>query len=129
MRAGTCIHFRGIQHTTCSAGITMLDVRDASQPGPYRWPCMTIAGREQFKNCASYQEPTAEEIAAWEAKLNARLDELRERGEKGLCADCGAKIERAEQVGRCAYARPCGHRIGQGDATAINRHLAKVHGV
>lgn len=123
-RPGSCFHFRGIQHATCLAGIKMIDVRDDSQPGPYRWPCITIAGREPATTtCASFREPTKEEIAAWDAKVEARLKEIADRHERGLCADCGAKITRARQVGRCAYAEPCGHRIGQGSADAINKRL------
>lgn len=32
----------------------------------------------------------------------------------GICHVCRQKVERKEQVGRCVYARPCGHRLYQG---------------
>lgn len=34
----------------------------------------------------------------------------------GICPTCKAKVEREEQVGRCVYASPCGHRLFQGNA-------------
>ncbi len=33
-----------------------------------------------------------------------------------LCPFCQAKIEEEQQVGRCVYAKPCGHRLYQGRA-------------
>jgi len=31
----------------------------------------------------------------------------------GLCGHCGATIMERTKVGRCTYAKPCGHRQGQ----------------
>lgn len=31
-----------------------------------------------------------------------------------VCPHCDAPIAQQEQVGRCVYARPCGHRLYQG---------------
>lgn len=42
----------------------------------------------------------------------------------GRCLHCRTQIEEAFQVGRCVYARPCGHRQGQGNAKAFNRRNA-----
>nr|HEX4316240.1 hypothetical protein [Kofleriaceae bacterium] len=36
---------------------------------------------------------------------------------------CDERIAEAEQVEQVTYARPCGHRIGSGDAAAYNRGL------
>ena len=33
-----CVHFNGIQHIKCKAGIELEDVKDTSVR-PYRWPC------------------------------------------------------------------------------------------
>lgn len=126
MRAGTCIHFCGIQHQKCRAGIVLESVRDSSQPGPSRWPCLNLDGKKATTTCGSYAEPTPEQIAEWESLINAALNRQRERAERGECDACGAVIERGEQVGRCVYARPCGHRIGQGDARSVNAFLAKA---
>jgi hypothetical protein len=35
-----CVHFTGIQHPTCKAGVDYKTVRDSSGKGPYRWPCL-----------------------------------------------------------------------------------------
>lgn len=37
------------------------------------------------------------------------------------CPHCGAKVERKEQVGRCVYAKPCGHRLYQGSLPEAER--------
>jgi hypothetical protein len=122
-RPGKCVHFRGIQHATCEAGVDMASIRDGSQPGPYRWPCLTLD--KATTSCALYREPTAEEIAADQAAFEARLDEMRTRSERGECSHCGVKVASVRQVGKCVYADPCGHRIGQGDA----RQVAKAMGL
>lgn len=31
----------------------------------------------------------------------------------GDCPTCGTKVESRRTEGRCAYAEPCGHRLGQ----------------
>lgn len=68
MRAATCRHFTGIQRTTCEAGVVLITVRDASQPGAYRWPCVTQPGHESVTSrCPRYEPQTAEEQAAEDA--------------------------------------------------------------
>lgn len=32
----------------------------------------------------------------------------------GLCPTCHEPVEQKDQVGRCVYARPCGHRMFEG---------------
>ena len=123
-RDGTCVHFRGIQHKTCAAGIDMASMRDASQPGPYRWPCITLApDKKATTTCPQFREPTAEEIAADEAAFQAALDRMRERTRNGECNECGTKVAALRQVGHCVYADPCGHRQGQGDASAMRKAM------
>lgn len=128
-RAGTCVHFRGIQHDKCCAGVDMKSVRDESQPGPYRWPCITLTGitkkptPQATTTCEKYREPTADEIKADEDAFNARLDEMRERTKRGECSTCGQKATRARQVGKCVYLDPCGHRVGQGDAKRVAKAM------
>jgi hypothetical protein len=53
--------------------------------------------------------------------LVARL--LRRLHDEGKCMMCDERIAEAEQVEQVTYARPCGHRIGSGDAAAYNRGL------
>lgn len=53
-----CFHFRGIQNV-CAAGIDPKSVRDESQPGPYRWPCLTLsAERRATTTCAQFRPYT-----------------------------------------------------------------------
>lgn len=118
-----CIHFRGIQHKTCEAGVELLSVRDASQPGPYRWPCLTIDHKAATTTCASFRAPTPEEHEQRERETTQLLERFFERQRAGLCTECGVKITNVRQHGRCVYAAPCGHRIGQGNATQVRKAL------
>lgn len=72
--AGQCVHFCGIQHKHCKAGVELVSVRDSSQPGPYRWPCLTIDGRAATTVCAQRRMPTPDEVEAeargWEQLLD-----------------------------------------------------------
>lgn len=57
----------------------------------------------------SEQEEISPEVAE---AARAYLTALAE----GKCPTCGAVVQEEEQVGRCVYARPCGHRLYQGKA-------------
>ncbi|GAC1459826.1 MAG: hypothetical protein PVSMB8_15270 [Vulcanimicrobiaceae bacterium] len=117
---GKCVHFRGIQHATCKAGVEMASVRDASGV----LPCLTLStDRKATTSCPLYREPTAEEIAADQAAWTNRLSEMNARTERGECLHCGAKVTDVTQVGRCVYVEPCGHRLGQGDAKTVRKAL------
>ncbi len=50
------------------------------------------------------------------AAVGVELERLAESLALGLCPECGGKIKRERQVGRCVYADPCGHRLYQGKA-------------
>lgn len=115
-----CVHFNGIQHGRCRAGVAYSDARDQNGLLPCR-PDAAI--RVGAKPCESFQEMSQQQVDELRAKIEARFAELRERGRRGECGACGARIERAQQVGRCVYAQPCGHRIGQGDAADVNKAL------
>jgi hypothetical protein len=106
-----CRHFTGIQHKACAAGVPYVDVRDSSQPGPYRWPCLDT-GRGTGGECKSLALMTQEEHAAAEAELQAIVDKALADIASGKCHECGAPIEPSRIVGRCKYAA-CGHRVGQ----------------
>lgn len=93
MRKGTCIHFHGIQHKTCAAGLELASVRDSSQPGPYRWPCLTLAGREPATTkCSLYLDPTDEQIAAWDQQVAAAFTAL----DQGLSPCCKAPLDESQ---------------------------------
>jgi hypothetical protein len=113
-RKETCVHFRGVQHKRCEAGIALVTVRDASGGGPYRWPCLPpmVPGQTCTTTCASFRAPTAEEIAAEDAEFAGAFAEIMQRHRDGRCIVCG-EVATRKVVGRCAYAEPCGHRQGQ----------------
>jgi len=68
------------------------------------------AADPEFYNYAknARYEITAEQALAAQQALITML-------EGKYCIHCRAPIERKEQVGRCVYARPCGHRQYQGE--------------
>jgi len=77
MKPATCVHFRGVQHQTCAAGVTMLDVRQEQRDGPHLWPCLPGFGSSRGKPlppCERRVYPTPAEIAADEAETVAALD-------------------------------------------------------
>lgn len=111
---GKCVHFTGIQNDRCDAGVRYIDVRDASQPGPYRWPCMTINGRAATTECVNRCFPTREEAHARAVDIETRMGEAaRKLAEGKICPHCDRPIEARRVVGRCEYLMPCGHRLGQ----------------
>ena len=46
-----------------------------------------------------------------------------------VCVTCGADVRLFEQAGRSYYARPCGHRQGQGSASFFNVKIAAKRGL
>lgn len=111
-----CRHFHGIQNV-CGAGINPLDVRDTSVRGMARWPCFAVAwARPCATICEQVSLLTDEEQAAEDREFAAACDKVIAGLAAGKCPDCGAGVDRREQVGKCVYARPCGHRLGQGRA-------------
>jgi len=64
MRTGKCVHFTGAQNEICKAGVRY----DSLPPG--RLQCCFD---DAVRTCEKYREPTAEEIAASEAEMEAAL--------------------------------------------------------
>jgi hypothetical protein len=126
--SGRCVHFNGIQHDACRLDVKYVAVRDTSDR-PYAWPCLTNDRREATTTCASRRMPTPEETAAHVAKTEAWLAALEAKERRGECVDCGNPIEHAVQIGACMYARPCGCRIGQGNAREFNAVLVSRRNV
>lgn len=109
-----CRHFNGIQHETCLAGVRYRDVRDASGPGMARWPCLTLSARPPCTTvCEKRDLLTADEIAARDREIMEASTRAVEAIAAGKCHVCGARVESRRVVPPCAYAVPCGHRIGQ----------------
>ena len=107
-----CRHFIGMQHERCAAGVVYTDVRDSSQPGPYRWPCLDLLGRGIVDTCSKRSLFTQEEHAENERELRAAVARMLADVAAGRCHVCGAAAEPSKVVGRCRYAA-CEHRIGQ----------------
>lgn len=112
---GFCRHYpRGGMgdNTHCTQGIDMQGLRDTSTV-PHRFPCYTV-GAEHL--CTKYESYTAEEIAEDERQTNEALKKFEALWTRTSeeCPNCGAHVERMDQVGKCVYARPCGCRQGQG---------------
>jgi hypothetical protein len=73
MKKGTCVHFNGIQHETCEAGLNMRKVTSGEACGwAARMACIQNDQTEAV--CENYTEPTDEQIKA----SNEELDKLME---------------------------------------------------
>lgn len=94
----TCVFFDGVQHTPCRAGVNLEDVKDRSQPGPFRFPCLDLPGRCATTTCTKkqlYTQAEAEvEADKWErleqATFGGSADALRQ-----LRAEFDKQLERA----------------------------------
>jgi len=111
----TCVHFRGIQHDTCLAGVVVRSVRVVPEKGPYRLPCLPVIGGGDIpNNCEQRRYPTAEEVAAdhamWERAFAAFAAgkspccdaPLESRGTARFCSKCREFVGRecgAEDIG------------------------------
>lgn len=119
MRADACVHFNGTQHKACDAGVAYESVRAGHG---FRLPCLPVEGVTCATTCHRFTLPTAEQLAEHEAKIQAALDRLSQRAARRECVVCGEPVATFEQGGRCVYAKPCGHRQGQGRAADFDKH-------
>ncbi len=112
-RLSRCVHFRGIQNF-CAAGIDPSTVRAPRvPPAPMAtFPCLDI-GHPCSTTCGARRMMDEEELAAEERAIQAAVAKMITDDAAGLCHVCQGAIKRRERVGRCEYARPCGHRLGQ----------------
>lgn len=111
-----CEHYRGFQHETCAAGILYADVvTEHGFAKKLAWlndtPCTT--GGKAGARCERLLLPTPEQLADRERQLREFLDAANAAAPGKPCPHCKVTITTVEQVGRCAYMRPCGHRLGQ----------------
>lgn len=108
--ANKCRHFNGIQNDTCKAGIPYATVRDTTTR---HLPCFKDDGCSQ--NCPSISFLSEQEVAEEAAREKAIVADFLEEMMAGVtCPHCHTAIEEKEQVDRCVYAKPCGHRLYQG---------------
>lgn len=66
MKHGTCKHFTGVSNETCKAGVRYDDVKPL--------PCITEYLRGKPRVCDKYEEPSADEVAAYRAMLDASME-------------------------------------------------------
>lgn len=109
-----CVHFTGVQHETCKAGVCYRDIPREKNPkaGIIGIPCIN----PNLNTCDKRQFPTDEEARAEAKEMDEAIEKFLGRLKDGLCPHCGKNVEKRVQVGPCVYAEPCGHRIGQGKA-------------
>lgn len=107
-----CRHFRGIQRK-CGAGLHPSSYRDSSQPGPYRWPCLTLLDNTPaITVCNSRDLLTPEEHDEREDRMMQAVREYEAKIARGECPECGKMTHPTRVIGRCLYS-DCGHRLGQ----------------
>ena len=109
-----CRHYQGVGKI-CKAGVDPRSVMvQMPLTGTQKYPCFESDGVPSACPHCSYLTPeerqaTKEASAAAVVKYLADLDANR-------CPFCNAVIAKRDQVGRCVYASPCGHRLYQGKA-------------
>ncbi len=95
-RKHTCVHFTGIQHDTCEAGIAYRDVNGGRKHLAVL-PClpnMPHLAREESVPCEKCRFPTEEEIAADDFEVTKVLDCI----EAGVSPCCGAPLDEARVI-------------------------------
>jgi hypothetical protein len=101
-KAGTCIHFNGIQNKTCDAGIAYDSLNFPDGKTHTRiLPCLQRLAneasqrtRKPIAECPQRLEPTAQQIAESAAEVKAAIArDLKIKGYRGLhdCPGCGGK--------------------------------------
>jgi len=118
-RFRSCVHFRGIQNV-CAAGIDPKSVRDTSGPGMATWPCLDT-GKGCATACPQRRMQTDAEISEEDARIEAAVAKFETDLASGKCPHCQITIEARRVSGRCAYAVPCGHRLGQVGGDEVGR--------
>lgn len=102
--AGWCKHFTGISDKCCKKGIAYESVRDSSEAGPYRWPCLKDTGCKT--TCALVEFPTQAEADAHEREWQEHskhtftmMTEILKASEKLkkstgyiICTKCGKRV-------------------------------------
>jgi len=76
MKKGTCVHFNGIQHEKCEAGLNMREITGGEGRGwAARMPC--IQNDQTEAACENYTEPTDAEIAESEEEMEKAMQRMR----------------------------------------------------
>lgn len=118
-----CIHFRGIQHDTCKAGIDWRALTGGEQFGiATRMPC--LKGNNSSVACASCHYPTPEETQAREEEFQQHMQRQSED-----MALIGSLHEGQEGTSIVYVCQLCGRseRYTARTPTDIFRHIMVVH--
>jgi len=112
-----CKHYNGIPSVRCKLGITYESVKVMGSRH-IEYPCYE---REVTGVCLAREYLTDEEYAEQEKHTAIVLKKFTDylNGETNVCPHCGIEVIEEYQVGRCAYARPCGCRVFQGKARGV----------
>lgn len=106
-RLATCRHFTGLQNDTCAVGVRYMDVRDASKPGPYRWPCLgecaTTCEKRAPKTEAEIDEEDLKRAEMFAAVVRARAAIVDTGKSAGVvnCPRCGGADALRFRVSSC----------------------------
>jgi hypothetical protein len=118
-KAGWCIYYTGLlgrigeneDERRCKAGMLYADVKGRKETGGVSVPCVPNLDAG-LTTCPLYA-PRSEEQAAEE--MRREMEHMTTHFAvvaAGYCPHCG-KPMRQEQIGRCVYAKPCGHRLNE----------------
>lgn len=107
-----CKHFTGFDpEKSCRAGLPYAAQLPYSFSEPP--PCLSMDSK---RVCEKAEYPTPEEAAEERRKLIEAANAMTRCFEEWICPTCRAEVFHERQIGRCAYAEPCGHRLYQGQA-------------
>jgi hypothetical protein len=114
-----CIHFNGVQHDKCEAGVNYHELL-GDGPGCFaHLPCLkddsgtVVCPKREF--CS--RETAETNVNEHEAHIKQFLEDLRQ----SICQICKVQVKQ-RQVGSCVYGT-CGHRLYQG--TVMPEHAAE----
>lgn len=108
-----CRHYNGIGNSkACESGVEYESIKDTSVV-PYRLHCIHA---DAMVKCPKRELRTKEDIEEAKKQIAAALTRFAAflDGTSDVCPQCGEKVDEAEEIGRCVYARPCGCRVYQG---------------
>jgi len=77
MRKNTCVHFNGVQHACCKAGVSYQAFKGHEIPCIKVWQSKLKGSVPKVittdAKCEKYTEPTPEQIAAYDAEVQASM--------------------------------------------------------
>ncbi len=116
-----CRHYNGVGNgAVCKAGKTYAKLAPSGRHSTLdghefadleRLPC--IKEHANPVSCPDVSYYTAEEVKEQERQAEERLRQWTTDLANNVCPSCHQAMTK-RQVGRCVYARPCGHRLYQG---------------